>query len=47
MSSIADNLLFQADTTKKYDIPVGHLDYDYIRNCSDTKELEKILKILR
>ena len=47
MSSITDNLLFQADTTKKYDIPVGHLDYDYIRNCSDTKELEKILKILR
>lgn len=47
MSTINDNLLFQADTTKKYDIPLGHLDYNYIRNCSDTKELEKILKILR
>ena len=29
------------------DVPVGHLDYEYVRNCSDDAELEKILKILR
>lgn len=36
-----------AGTTKKYDIPLGHLDFHYIQQCSDVKELEKILKVLR
>lgn len=31
----------------KYDIPVQHLDFSYVKQCSDGKELEKILKILR
>ena len=31
----------------KYDIPLGHLDYAYIEKCSDVKELEKIVKVLR
>lgn len=35
------------ETTVKYDIPLSHLDYGYIKECSDVKELEKILKILR
>ena len=38
---------YKAETTKHYDIPLCHLDYDYIRGCSDVKELEKILRVLR
>ncbi|XP_076467629.1 sperm-associated antigen 1-like [Babylonia areolata] len=38
---------YKAETTKRYDIPLAHLDYAYIRDCSDVKELEKILKVLR
>lgn len=34
-------------TTKKYDIPLAHLDYKYIEECNDVKYLEKILRILR
>ncbi|XP_067649303.1 sperm-associated antigen 1-like isoform X2 [Haliotis asinina] len=33
--------------TKKYDIPLSHLDHAYVKNCSDVKELEKIYKILK
>lgn len=36
-----------SDRTKRYDIPLGHLDYGYIETCRDSKELEKILVILR
>jgi len=32
---------------KKFDIPVERLDFSYVRKCSDVRELEKILKILR
>ncbi|XP_062574772.1 sperm-associated antigen 1-like isoform X2 [Saccostrea cucullata] len=42
-----DNPLLTMGTTKKYDIPVAHLDYKYIDECSDVKYLEKILKVLR
>lgn len=31
----------------KYAIPISHFEYDYIENCKDSKELEKILLILR
>ncbi|CAH0557134.1 unnamed protein product [Brassicogethes aeneus] len=31
----------------KYDIPLNHLDFDYIKKCTDGKELEKIYKILK
>ena len=31
----------------KYDIPLSHLDFDYIEKCKDVKELEKIVKVLR
>ena len=36
-----------SERTQKYDIPLGHLEYSYIRECKDSKELEKIIKILR
>ena len=29
------------------DIPIGHLDYDYIKDCTDAVELEKIITVLR
>lgn len=28
-------------------VPIEHLDYEYIRQCSNMKELEKILRVLR
>ena len=36
-----------AGNTSKYDIPVSHLEYSYIENCTDAKYLEKIIKVLR
>ncbi|XP_060067048.1 sperm-associated antigen 1-like [Ylistrum balloti] len=44
---MSENNLLVADRTKRYDIPLGHLDYGYIETCRDVKELEKILIILR
>ncbi|XP_010212093.1 PREDICTED: sperm-associated antigen 1, partial [Tinamus guttatus] len=39
--------LFNQGTTKRYQIPIGHLDYKFIEKCTDVKHLEKILKVLR
>ncbi|CAG7833143.1 unnamed protein product [Allacma fusca] len=30
-----------------YDIPIDHLDFKYITSCKDTREVERILKVLR
>ncbi|ELU18522.1 hypothetical protein CAPTEDRAFT_219848 [Capitella teleta] len=35
------------ETTAKHNIPLNHLDYSYIKKCSNIKELEKILKVLK
>ncbi|XP_037028931.1 sperm-associated antigen 1 [Bradysia coprophila] len=32
---------------KKYDIPINHLDFDYIKSCEDVKEIERIVTILK
>lgn len=32
---------------KKYDIPINHLDFDYIKSCGNVKEIEKIVTILK
>lgn len=32
---------------EKYDIPVSHLDFDYVDKCSNPREMEKIVNILR
>ena len=29
------------------DVPIAHLDYDYIKDCTDVAELEKIITVLR
>ncbi|XP_069321702.1 sperm-associated antigen 1 [Eulemur rufifrons] len=34
-------------TTKTFKIPIEHLDFKYIKKCSDVKHLEKILCVLR
>jgi len=34
-------------TKTKYDVPLNHLDFGYIKSCENQKELEKIVKILR
>ena len=47
VSSTMTQDYYKSETTKRYDIPLAHLDYGYIRSCSDVKELEKILRVLR
>lgn len=32
---------------EKYDIPVSHLDYKYIETCQNSKEMERIVIILK
>ena len=36
----------QRTLLQKYDIPISHLDFSYIRDCINVKELERIVKIL-
>ena len=43
MSSVPGAWSKAADT----DIPIGHLDYSYVKDCENAKELEEIIKILR
>ena len=48
MTSKPDPILSgAAGNTSRYNIPVGHLDFDYIKRCTDTKELEKIFVVLK
>lgn len=30
-----------------YEIPIDHLSFEYIEDCKDIKELEKIVRVLR
>jgi len=34
-------------TKTKYDVPLNHLDFGYVKSCQNKKELEQIVKILR
>lgn len=34
-------------TAKNSKVPINHLDYDYVRKCSNAKELEEIINVLR
>ena len=29
------------------DVPIAHLDYGYVKECTNAKELEKIITVLR
>lgn len=37
----------EGQTTKKYNLPLSHLDYKYIESCNNPKEIEKIVNVLR
>ena len=39
--------IYKNETISKYDIPLSHLEFDYISDCKDVKELEKIIRLLR
>ncbi|XP_071108746.1 sperm-associated antigen 1-like isoform X2 [Haliotis cracherodii] len=39
--------VYMTENTKKYDIPLSHLDHSYVKACSDVKELEKIFRVLK
>ncbi|KAF6770144.1 Sperm-associated antigen 1 [Paragonimus kellicotti] len=43
---MADSLYYN-EHTKTYDIPITHLDFKYINECNNIKELENIMKTLR
>lgn len=32
---------------QRYGIPINHLDFQYIKDCQDSREIEKIVHILR
>ena len=42
---VGAGLLAGSNTTSG--VPIEHLDYGYVRECKNSKELEKILKVLR
>lgn len=31
---------------EKYEIPIAHLDFEYVRGCTNASEIEKIYRIL-
>ncbi|KER25002.1 hypothetical protein T265_07454 [Opisthorchis viverrini] len=39
--------MYHNERTKAHDIPIAHLDFKYIKECKDIKELEKIMKTLK
>ena len=43
----AVNMASSMGTASGTDIPVEHLDYSYIEKCTNVKEIEKILRVLR
>ncbi|XP_069776527.1 sperm-associated antigen 1-like isoform X2 [Narcine bancroftii] len=47
MSRKSINSLMYQGTTKKFNLPIEHLDYSYIEQCTNVKYLEKILIVLR
>lgn len=40
-------MAFSQGFAKGTDVPIEHLDYDYIGKCEKASEVESILKILR
>nr|XP_014343549.1 PREDICTED: sperm-associated antigen 1-like [Latimeria chalumnae] len=47
MSSEYTSPLLTQGTTETFSIPIEHLDYGFIKKCTDVKHLEKILRVLR
>ena len=47
VSCVCCKMAFSQGMVSGTDIPVEHLDYDYIGKCSKPSEVETLLKILR
>uniref|UniRef100_A0A5F8G410 Sperm-associated antigen 1 n=1 Tax=Monodelphis domestica TaxID=13616 RepID=A0A5F8G410_MONDO len=47
MTNQASSPLWSFGTTKTFQIPIEHLDFKFVENCSDVKHLEKIIIVLR
>lgn len=45
--SAADHNVPRETLLAKYRIPIQHFEFDYVKSCSDGRELEKILSVLR
>lgn len=43
----APNMASSLGTAAGTDIPIEHLEYSYIKKCTNVKEIEKILRVLR
>lgn len=43
----APNMASSLGTAAGTDIPIEHLEYSYIEKCTNVKEIEKILRVLR
>ena len=39
--------MIPGDVTKRFNIPIEHLDFKYVEKCNDVREVVKILKVLR
>ncbi len=46
-SDVASLLGAPAKSNRPGDTPVEHLDYEYVKTCTSSQELEKILSVLR
>ncbi|GFO38018.1 sperm-associated antigen 1 [Plakobranchus ocellatus] len=46
-SIMSGSLHLEGQMTKKYNLPLSHLDYKYIETCKNPKEIEKIVNVLR
>ncbi|CAG5119652.1 unnamed protein product, partial [Candidula unifasciata] len=44
---MTSNMHIEGQTTKRYGLPLSHLEYSYIEKCTSVKELEKIVAVLR
>ena len=40
-------LLAGGAKTQRYNIPIEHLDFKYVSECKDVRELEKIYRLLK
>ncbi|KAH9488656.1 Sperm associated antigen 1 [Bulinus truncatus] len=47
IGTMTSNAHTETECTKKFNIPLSHLEFNYITNCNNIKELEKIVRVLR
>jgi hypothetical protein len=47
MAANADISNLLSNKKQALEVPIDHLDYAYVRECTDVPEVEEILRILR